>query len=90
MAFVDTPTILLNNPVYLSHVQSVQMNTFSFPILPLHVSAVNNHLQRVWIQVQGVSRMDHIAGERVSYSSGFRRKDLSAMKRGVAGFSETS
>jgi len=49
--------------IYISHAQSVQMNTFSFTILPLHVSAVNNHLQGVRIQVQRVSRMDHITGE---------------------------
>jgi len=70
VAFVGTPTIISNNPVYTNHAQSMQMNTFSFPILPLHVSAVNNHLQGVWIQVQRVSRMDHITGERLSYSSG--------------------
>ena len=28
VAFVDTPTIISNHPVYINHVQSVQMNMF--------------------------------------------------------------
>jgi len=63
VAVVKTPTIISNNPVYINHAQSVQMNTFSFPILPLHVSAANNYLQGVRVQVERVSRMEHITGE---------------------------
>jgi hypothetical protein len=41
--------------IYISHAQS---------ILPLHGAAVNINLQGVRMQVQRVSRMDHITGER--------------------------
>jgi hypothetical protein len=32
---------------YINHAQTVQINTFLFRILPLHVSAVNNHPQGI-------------------------------------------